>query len=675
MSKGISQRLRACDSSNIEELSFYKKKYRETLNEWQKFVSNRGDIDLSIIPEEVLNAWNRCRNYGVDPYTSPKKPILQGDALENLLERNRVFIDVSRPFLKNLYQFLEGSKTHVCLFDREGYLLEIVGDHDISQLLKEADGVVGALWNETSAGHNVSGTIVEVKKPIHIFGSQHYIKEYHGETGSGAPIFSPKGEFLGGVTLTARNFRMTPHAMGMAVAAAHAIENELRSREALREARTAYSYRDCVISSIMEALITIDLEGRVSLLNRSALNIFPETSGPLEGKPLATILGPKNRPVLELIERHERLTDRVVRLFSGKSWADYTLTLTPVLDPDQRSIGKVIVLNEIKRARMIATKMVGANAVLCLEDICGNNLKFLRTIEQAKMAAQSSSNILLLGKSGTGKDIFAQAIHNASDRQSGPFIAINCGAIPRDLIASELFGHEEGAFTGSRRGGNQGKFELAEGGTIFLDEIAETPLELQTALLRVIEDKVVTRIGGRQNHRIDVRIIAATNKDLMEEIRKGNFREDLYYRLNVFSIEMIPLCERIDDIRELTSFFVKKYEDRLGKRIEKIDESIFEAFMTYDWPGNVRELQNVIERMMIFCQSSELKHELLPSHIAEAKITIDQIHHLESPEESDKKLIRKMLEMKFKKNDIAKKMKISRSTLYRKIKNYGLSER
>ncbi len=223
-------------------------------------------------------------------------------------------------------------------------------------------------------------------------------------------------------------------------------------------------------------------------------------------------------------------------------------------------------MNEINRLKTLVTKMMGAKAKFHFEDIHGQNIKFLRTVEQARMVSLSSSNVLLLGKSGTGKDIFAQAIHNAGDRKNGPYVAINCGAIPRDLIMSELFGYSEGAFTGSRRGGNQGKFELADGGTIFLDEIAETPLELQTALLRVIEEKTVTRIGGTRVRPVDVRIIAATNKDLQEEVRKGNFREDLYYRLNVFAIHMVPLSERLDDIPRLVDVFVKKYGNAMGKK-------------------------------------------------------------------------------------------------------------
>jgi len=280
--------------------------------------------------------------------------------------------------------------------------------------------------------------------------------------------------------------------------------------------------------------------------------------------------------------------------------------------------------------------------------------------------------VLLLGKSGTGKDVFAQAIHNASSRGNGPYVAINCGAIPRDLIASELFGHEEGAFTGSRRGGSPGKFELADGGTIFLDEIAEMPLELQTVLLRVIEDKAITRVGGKQTRKIDVRIITATNKNLREQIAKGNFREDLFYRINVFCVEMIPLGERPDDIERLTRWFIKRYEDSLGKKITHVDDCIFEAFERYSWPGNVRELQNVVERMMSYARSNELTGDLIPAEVLQAGNILQPLGDMESPREKERKLIERMLELDFDKMMIAEKLNVSRATLYRKFKKHGI---
>ena len=672
MEEKASRELRHFNETRLKELHYYKEIYQSTLKEWKKFIHGRDNIDESVIPDEVLNAWVRCRDLDLDPLKLPEKKILSAKALTALLNRNREFIEVSRPFLRNLYQFLEGSGFHVVLFDGQGYLLEILGDHDVADIMRGAGGVIGALWNEQSAGHNVVGAVVLEKKPIQIFGSQHYIKAYHGETGSGAPIFSPEGDLLGGITTSARNARVNPHTHGMVVAAAYAVENELRTRKAFEERQRAYWFQQSVIASIMEAMIAVDNKGVISLINDPARKLFASCFIQPEGMPLHAILAEKNADLLRLIEEKAKVTDQEVRVFSRGAWNDFTVTVTPILSSENKSIGKIIVLNEIKRAKSMVATMTGARAVYRFEDICGENPRFLITMEQAKMVAGNDSNVLLLGRSGTGKDIFAQAVHNASRRKNGPYVAINCGAIPRDLLASELFGHEEGAFTGARKGGHQGKFELADGGTIFLDEIAELPLELQAVLLRVIEDKLVTRIGGRQTRKIDVRVITATNKNLREEIARGTFREDLFYRINVFNIEMIPLCERPDDIPLLTRCFIKTYEEKLGKKIDRVEDRILEVFSRYPWPGNVRELQNVIERMMNFAPANELTKDLVPAEILRARPEPARIEDLESPEEKEKELIRKMLDLKFNKIKIAEKLNISRATLYRRIKKYGL---
>ncbi len=661
------------NEAKLSEVERYKNRYRSALKEWKKFVAGRDDIDVSVVGPEVLAAWMRCRSMGLDPLKLPRKKTLTGAALKSLLEKNHDFITVSRPFLTNLYQFLQGSGLHVVLFDREGYLLEILGDHDQAELMKKAGGIVGALWNERSAGHNVTGAIIAGKKPAELYGSEHFIRAYHGETGCGAPIFAPDGSFLGGITLTARNFRINPHTLGLAVAAAYAVENALRTRQAFNESQRAYHYQQTVIASITEAMIAVDNHGIISLINQPAQKLFGLHSSGDTGLPLAGILARRNATLLKLIENHDRLTDREVRVFTGKAWNDFTLTLSPIISTQGRHIGKIIVLNEIRRARKLATKMMGTDAAYSFEDMCGQNPRFRVTIEQAKMVAQNNSNVLLLGKSGTGKDIFARAIHNASPRREGPYVAINCGAIPRDLIASELFGHEEGAFTGSRRGGSPGKFELADGGTIFLDEIAELPLDLQTVLLRVIEDKSITRIGAKRARKVDVRIITATNRNLRQEVEKGHFREDLFYRINVFNIEMIELRQRPDDIPLLTRWFVKKYEDSLGKKIAHIDESVLEAFMDYAWPGNVRELQNVMERMMNYARTDRLTPDLIPPEITEARAVSEATGELESPVEKEKKIIRHMLDLGFDKKSIADKLNLSRATLYRRLKKYGFS--
>jgi transcriptional regulator with PAS, ATPase and Fis domain len=288
------------------------------------------------------------------------------------------------------------------------------------------------------------------------------------------------------------------------------------------------------------------------------------------------------------------------------------------------------------------------------------------------MVSQSNSNVLLLGESGSGKDIFAQAIHNASARSNGPYVAINCAAIPRDLISSELFGYSEGAFTGSKRGGNQGKFELADGGTIFLDEIAETPLELQSVLLRVIEDKSITRIGGSRVTSVDVRIIAATNKNLKEEVRKGRFRDDLYYRFNVFTIQMVPLRDRLEDIPLLVECFVQKICDAMGKKRVRVDGRVLEKFMSYSWPGNIRELQNIIERMINVVHTDELTVDLIPSEVLHGPSRAEVLPRVESPRDRERQLLEKMVHSGLTKKEIASRMQMARSTLYRKLEKYNL---
>lgn len=662
--------------------AFYEDRHKKTFLEWNKHIKGDDHIDPAVVPEEILESWNRCRRLGVDPLRKPDHKILTGSELQTLLKDNKEFIAISKPVLLNLYGFMKGSRFTVGLFDRRGYILDIMQDDD--DAMNEnlyMQWLPGVRWDENSAGNNAAGTVLALKKPIRIFGTQHYNKTFHKLTVSSAPIFNLDGELMGGITLSAYYYATNPHTLGMAVAAAQAIENELRAQKALKESKAAfeetelaYSLQKSVIEFIPEALIALDSRGFISVVNNKAREKFYLEGQEIEGKHIRSISEEINHHFLSMIETNEPFTDADVRIFTKKGYGDYTLTCNPIKTPTGKMMGKILIFSEIKRIKTLVTKMIGAKANIRFEDICGRNPRFLMTLEQARLISQSSSNALLLGESGTGKDIFAQAIHNASLRKDGPYLAINCAAIPRDLITSELFGYSEGAFTGSRRGGNQGKFELADGGSIFLDEIAETPLELQAVLLRVIEDKSIVRIGGSRIRPVDTRIIAATNKDLLEEVRKGNFRKDLYYRLNVFTIHMLPLTERLDDIPLLVDLFIKKYGKTLGKNIKRIDEKVMDAFMRYSWPGNVRELQNVMERMMNYTRSAELTPDLIPPEILNARHAPgpDMDMDMESPEDAEKKLIGRMLNLRFPKNQIAERMNVSRTTLFRKMKRYGL---
>lgn len=290
-------------------------------------------------------------------------------------------------------------------------------------------------------------------------------------------------------------------------------------------------------------------------------------------------------------------------------------TARPIKHDTGRTLGVVVTMREIKTVHRLVNQMVGAQACFTFDDIIGNSPGLREVVDLAKQVASSDSTILLQGESGTGKEMFAQAIHSHSNRNNGPFVAINCAAIPRDLVESELFGYEAGAFTGAKRGGRPGKFELVNGGTIFLDEIGDMPLETQVKLLRVLQQKQIIRVGGQKAIPIDIRVIAATNKDLGQEVERGNFREDLYYRLNVIPINIPPLRERGEDLVILASHMVEKLSRQLGKRLTGIAPEAMECLKKYPWTGNVRELVNVLERAVNIAAGTSILRKHLPEKI------------------------------------------------------------
>ncbi|WP_051542257.1 sigma-54 interaction domain-containing protein [Clostridium lundense] len=307
------------------------------------------------------------------------------------------------------------------------------------------------------------------------------------------------------------------------------------------------------------------------------------------------------------------------------------------------------------------------------DNIVTVNKEMIRIIDQGKKIASSKSTVLIEGESGTGKEVFAQSIHNYSSRKDKPFIPINCGAIPNNLIESIFFGYEEGAFTGAKRGGAIGKFEMADGGTIFLDEIGELSLFAQVKLLRILQEEYIVRIGGNRAIPVDVRIIAATNKNLKEEVRKNRFREDLYYRLRVIPLTIPPLRQRKDDINPLVEHFLKKKSLEINKQVPKIREDLHKKILIYDWPGNVRELENYIENLVNFDGDSSFDLE-------EDKVVKESNHlntcsdYLCSLEELEKRAITYCMD-RFDNNvsRVSKVLGISRNTLYNKLNKYNIN--
>jgi transcriptional regulator with PAS, ATPase and Fis domain len=309
--------------------------------------------------------------------------------------------------------------------------------------------------------------------------------------------------------------------------------------------------------------------------------------------------------------------------------------------------------------------------------IKGRSPVLKESINLANKVAKTDAAVLITGESGVGKELFAEGIHKAGNRSNKPFVAINCGAIPNALFESELFGYEQGAFTGAVKGGKKGKFDAAKGGTIFLDEVGEMPLELQVKLLRVLQEKHFYRVSGNNAIPTDVRIIAATNRDLEKMIEEGSFREDLYYRLNVISISIPPLRDRIEDIPELIQLFLKEFSIRYTMPIPEIDPEVMYTFLQHPWQGNIRQLRNIIERMIILASDNEvIKPHHLPKNFVKEhnppsqNITFEKIKKLNGQGEKE---IQYALQKTYgNKAAAAKLLGISRATLYNKLKKYDL---
>jgi len=313
-----------------------------------------------------------------------------------------------------------------------------------------------------------------------------------------------------------------------------------------------------------------------------------------------------------------------------------------------------------------------------IEGIIGKSRKMLQVLDIVKKATPTNATVLIYGESGTGKELIARAIHYNSPRKDKPFIAINCAAIPETLIESELFGYEPGAFTGANTR-KIGLIESANRGTLFLDEIAEIPLSTQSKLLRVLQDKEVRRIGCKDTNKVDVRIIAATNKNLSEQVEKNKFREDLYYRLKVITVEIPPLRERKEDIPELVHFFIEKYSKEFGKRVTGIEDKALEALLNYSWPGNIRELESVIERAIIICEKdkitfNDIQDELrgvTPKSLFDINIPDEGINY----EEIEKELIKKaLIKSNFVIAKAARLLGMSYDTFWYRLKKFGLSD-
>jgi len=454
---------------------------------------------------------------------------------------------------------------------------------------------------------------------------------------------------------------------------AELIISKLLEKEASDKLEILKNQLVSIMNSIDEGIIAIDENGYIIYTNSIIKEIFDITSDELKEKRIYTILP---QSYIEKLVKENIQFSNIEVLINANGSDFHALVSGKTVQLGEKSIGSILTFKKMSDVYKVVNEITLNNLSTTFVDIIGNSFEIEQAKKKARKVANSNSTVLILGESGTGKELFARAIHYSSNRKNKPFIAFNCAAIPETLLESELFGYEEGAFTGAIRSGKPGKFQLAQGGTIFLDEIGDMPLHLQTKLLRVLQEKTIEKIGGQKSITVDIRIIAATNKDLDKMVENGEFREDLYYRLNVIPINIPPLRERTGDIKIMLEHFLKQYNKKLNKNIKGFSANVESILLNNKWKGNVRQLENVVEYAVNMETTSYITMNSIPQKIKDTDESRLSTKKIISIKEMEKKLIQEALfqygDSVIGKNMVADVLGISIATLYRKIKEYNL---
>lgn len=582
---------------------------------WVNFVKD-DILPKSIIEKEILDSWERCKTKGLDAMARqiPKK-VYGYKELEGKIKGNEKLLEIAKPIMDGIVNILEENNIRMVIVDSEKHVLMEIQRANIS--IDENLLVIGESFDEDFLGTNSFDLSIRHNEPMSVIGAEHYFQQRHRYAEYAAPVLGTDNQIKGAIGIIIEVEEMGHYVLGMVTAAAKAIENELQLAESNAIIFRQNKEKENILDSVTDGVVYVDEQRIITQANLQITKFTGLKKEDLIGKPISIIQTvPPIASVMSMDGENRR--DIQVKL-KGKD-RSYNCFLNHDIIKGRHGTENNIVLifTTVEEIQELADKInPGHRAFFTFNSIIGKSKLLSDAVALAKKAAEHETRVIIEGESGTGKEMFAQSIHNSSSRRDGPFVAIDCGAIPRELLESEIFGYEEGAYTGARKGGNRGKFELAHKGTLFLDEIANLPLDMQVKLLRVLQENKVIRIGGYRPFDVDVQIIAATNVNLKKEVESGTFREDLFYRLNIVHIVLPPLRERSEDIQTLIENFIYVNRHQINEKIKGIDDEALQILTNYNWPGNVRQLNNVIERMMILCDEKILTQKHIPKDIAQ----------------------------------------------------------
>ncbi|GMR67801.1 TPA: sigma-54-dependent Fis family transcriptional regulator [Bacillus anthracis] len=533
------------------------------LHTWKKFV-DEGVLDSNRINERISESWHRCKQANVNPHMNKGQKILSSVVFQDQKKKSEIFLDIAIPQIQNMRKTIDELQMMALLIDPDGYVLSLSGNQQTLKRAKHINFIEGVKWTEAAVGTNAIGTALEIEEAIMISGTEHYSVASHSWSCAAAPIHNDDGKLIGVLDFSCPIEFSHPYMLGMVTSLAHAIERECSIRVHQNELHLIHRFLD-----------VIDSDEQVVICNHR------------------DVIVSASKRVRERVCNWSRMKSEDLMHYGLKTKLE-----VPVYS-NNRMIGKCIYVKENKQEKLFSTSLF-INGIT-FPGVTGTSSVFQHTLEEIKLVSPTDASVYVCGETGVGKEYVARAIHENSPRKNGPFIAVNCGSLPKELMESELFGYAEGAFTGARRQGYKGKFEQADGGTIFLDEIGEVPPEMQVALLRVLQEQTVTPIGSSKEVPVNIRIITATHKDLLRLVEEGKFRQDLYYRLHVYPLYVPSLIERKEDI----PYFIQHFCERKNWNVA-FPKSICNQFSQHTWPGNIRELLNVLERIYILSQGREI---------------------------------------------------------------------
>jgi transcriptional regulator of acetoin/glycerol metabolism len=544
---------------------------------------SRGTVSSGLVPDFIVNSWQRSAAKGVDAESKSRSiPAIQADELGCLREKNSDLLVHSLPVIENLYEQIIHTSSMVLLADASGVVLHSVGDPDFIDKARKVALQPGGMWSEEIRGTNAIGTALVEQVPIVVHNVEHFSAANHFLTCSASPIFDPQGRILGVLDVSGDGRAQQQHTMALVRISAQQIENQMFSFGFEQEVVLHFHVRPEFIGTLYEGIAVFSQDGRFVAANRSALlhlgidrfQAQVQTFSTLFEASLNTLIeqpGPFLQPI------------RQIRTRSGFAIFCRAKSGTFGLSRGSGVAGKA--------ADHIPLPAAPGGRQPLLEELELGDPGIRNIIAKVRKVLVHDIPILIEGESGTGKELFARAMHYSGSRFAGPFVALNCAALPDGLIEAELFGYQEGAFTGARRKGHLGKIRQADGGTLFLDEIADMPLQLQARLLRVLQERAVYPLGGTNSYRVDFALVCATNRKIREEVATGRFREDLYYRLNGLLITLPRLSER-DDRLTLAQSIVKSLA--VFKGDIRLSREVLDIFDSHPWPGNIRQMHNVL---------------------------------------------------------------------------------